>query len=95
MKDGQASATLTTDFILSDIKIAGILADVGDNCKGVQPATIDVKSGENFDPLKGGVLKGNFVLPKFAESCGALALLINVLVPGPNNTLQIKLAAKS
>lgn len=75
---------------LSNVKIAGIPANVGSKCQ-TTPATLSVKSSGKFDLIKGGVLAGTFTIPKFS-GCGLLNTpLINALVPGPGNTVSLHL----
>lgn len=75
---------------LSNVKIAGIPAFVGDNCKTVDPVTIpaDTPAGQGFDLLGGGELTGTFSLGDF-DHCGINTWLINQVIPGSGNTVDL------
>lgn len=76
---------------LSDVKVADIPQNVGDKCQTKQPIALSVKNTKPFDLTKGGFLHGTFTIPSFAD-CGLLNTpLINLLVPGPGNTVSLHL----
>lgn len=83
---GSASYTVQ----LSNVKIAGIPAFVGDSCKTVDPVTIpaNTPAGQGFDLLGGGELTGSFSLGDF-EHCGINTWLINQVIPGSGNTVDL------
>jgi hypothetical protein len=78
---------------LSNVTVAGIPTPVGSNCATTQPVQIDVASptGKPFDLTKGGVLTGTYTIGDFAN-CGLTTTLINLLVPGPGNTVSLTLS---
>lgn len=76
---------------LSDVKVAGIPQNVGDQCQTKEPIALTVKNTKPFDLTKGGFLGGTFTIPTFG-GCGLLNTpLINLLVPGPGNTISLHL----
>jgi hypothetical protein len=75
---------------LSDLKVAGIPMPVGDNCKTKTPATLNLVSGDDWNVLQGGTLTGTYTIPEF-ENCILATPLINLTVPGPDNTISVKL----
>ncbi|WP_228151116.1 choice-of-anchor D domain-containing protein [Tamilnaduibacter salinus] len=64
----------------------------GDECRTAEPVTINLESpeGETFKPLEGGNLTGTYELPPL-ENCGALTDIINQLMAGPGNTIDLSL----
>jgi hypothetical protein len=53
---------------------------------------IKLASLPGFNPLKGGKLAGTYTIPPFAN-CGLATALLNATVPGPGNTITLKLGA--
>ena len=51
---------------------------------------MSLASQPGFNVLKGGNLAGSYTLPAFAN-CGLATLLIDVTLPGPNNTISLTL----
>lgn len=78
---------------LTDVKVAGIGAAVGDNCQTAEPIVMnaDTRPGEGFDLQAGGTLVGTYTLGKFAD-CGLTTGIINMLIPGPGNTAEINVS---
>lgn len=64
----------------------------GDECRTAEPVTINLESpeGETFKPLEGGNLTGTYALPPL-ENCGGLTDIINQLMAGPGNTIDLAL----
>lgn len=86
-------STASYTIKLTDVKVAGIGANVGAKCQTVAPAVInaDTRPGEGFDLEKGGTLVGTYTLGKFAN-CGLTTEIINALIPGPGNTVTINVS---
>jgi len=78
---------------LSNVQVAGIPTPVGSQCETASPVTIKVATpkGTVFDLTKGGPLTGTYTIGNF-QNCGLTTALINLLVPGPNNTVTLKLS---
>ncbi|GGF37431.1 hypothetical protein GCM10011519_08710 [Marmoricola endophyticus] len=75
---------------LTDVKAAGLPAFVGDTCQTKEPISVpaDTPDGESFNIVSGGHLTGTFDIGSF-EHCGLTTPLINLLVPGSGNTLDL------
>lgn len=75
---------------LSNVKLAGIPAYVGNHCQTKQPVSIpaDTPAGETFHILRGGNLTGEYTIGDF-EDCFLQTALINLIVPGSGNTAQL------
>ena len=75
---------------LSDVKVAGLPAFVGSTCQTAQPITVpaNTPADESFSLTDGGHLTGTYTLGKFAN-CGLTTGIINALVPGSGNTLDL------
>lgn len=86
----QVSSTATYYVKLSDIKVAGFPTFAGSKCKTKAPVSIPVgtRPDEGFDLINGGELVGTYTIGTF-ENCGINTPLINSLVPGSGNTVDI------
>jgi hypothetical protein len=82
---------------LSNVKVAGIPAFVGDNCRTTTPASIPLKSGPGFNPVVGGDLLSDpsFTIPSFT-GCKLITVIpfftdlaLHALISGPDNTLKL------
>lgn len=75
---------------LSNVKVAGLPAFVGDYCQTADPVIIpaNTPAGQTFSILRGGELSGEFSIGNF-EHCGLDTLLINQLIPGSGNTANL------
>ena len=89
----QVDSTAKYYVRLSNIKIAGFPTFPGDNCKTKQPVTIPVgtRPNEGFDLINGGELVGTYTIGQF-ENCGINTGLINSIVPGAGNTVDIQVS---
>ncbi|QCF27940.1 choice-of-anchor D domain-containing protein [Hydrocarboniclastica marina] len=69
------------------IKIGG-----GDECRTMDAVNISLQSpeGEQFAPLEGGILAGEYDLPPL-ENCGPLTGVLNHFLSGDGNTIQLGL----
>lgn len=101
INDGQTTGTLnlntgavktTSKITLRIVKltVAGIPQIVGSHCQTSKPAVITVTSQKDFNILQGGHLAGTYTIPPFAH-CLLDTLLINLTLPGPGNTISLKL----
>jgi len=86
------SATSSYTLQLSNVTVAGIPTPVGSQCETADPVSIAVATptGKVFDLTKGGQVTGTYTIGNFAD-CGLTTALINLLVPGPNNTVSLNL----
>lgn len=75
---------------LSNIKVAGLPTFAGPHCRTIDPVTIPANTpeGEGFEILGGGTLQGTYTIGKF-HHCGLNTLLINAVVPGSGNTVEL------
>ena len=87
------SATASYYLKLTNVKAAGLPTFQGNSCQTAAPVTIPVATpaGESFDLTNGGDLTGTYTIGKFSN-CGLTTGLINLLVPGPNNTVTFTLS---
>lgn len=87
------NATATYDIRLSNIKVFGFPTFAGPWCKTKNPVTIPVANapGTNFDLIGGGTLSGTYTIGEF-QHCGLNTWLINALVPGSGNTVDIQVS---
>ena len=80
------------DIRLSDVKVAGLPAFVGDFCQtGRTVIPANTPKGEKFDLTTGGNLTGTYTIGSFSN-CGLTTALINQLIPGPGNTASLVLS---
>ena len=95
LDEATASVKSTASYTiqLTDVKAGPLPAMVGDNCKTVSPVVMgaDTRPGEGFDLEKGGTLVGTYTISNFAN-CGLMTGIINLLVPGPDNTATINVS---
>ena len=79
---------------LSNIKVGGIFPlFAGPRCRTKDPVVIQANTpaGETFHYVNGGRLTGEYSIGDFAH-CGLNTPLINALVPGDGNTIELTLA---
>lgn len=93
VRDGaltRVESTASYFIKLSNVKIAGLPGFVGSHCQTKNPVQIPANTpdGETFNIVTGGTLAGEFSIGNF-EHCGLSTLLINLLVPGDGNTVQL------
>lgn len=91
--NAEVTSTATYDVKLSNIKVFGFPTFAGPFCKTKDPVTIpaDTVDGEGFDLLGGGRLVGEYSIGEF-EHCGLNTWLINALIPGDGNTVDIEVS---
>jgi hypothetical protein len=90
--DGGIQATSHISLKLTSLKVAGIPVPVGNSCETAVPATITLTSESGFNALTGGTVSGTYTIPHFAH-CLLATPLINLTLPGPNNTITLTLGA--
>ncbi len=90
--DGGIQATSHISLKLTSLKVAGIPVPVGNSCQTAVPATITLTSESGFNALTGGTVSGTYTIPHFAH-CLLATPLINLTLPGPNNTITLTLGA--
>jgi len=90
LKNGVVTTTAQVTLKLTSLKAAGIPIFVGNQCETNTPATITITSQAGFNLLNGGNLAGTYTIPRFSH-CGLATLLINLTIPGPNNTITLTL----
>jgi hypothetical protein len=90
--DGGIQATSHISLKLTSLKVAGIPVPVGNSCATAVPATITLTSESGFNALTGGTVSGTYTIPHFAH-CLLATPLINLTLPGPNNTITLTLGA--
>ncbi len=91
--DPNTGSVTTTSLItmkIVSLTVAGIPQPVGNSCQTSTPVSVTVTSQPGFSILKGGNLAGTYTIPPFAN-CGLETLLINLTLPGPNNTITLTL----
>ncbi len=90
--NGGIQATSKITLKLTSLKVAGIPVPVGNSCETVIPATIPLTSLAGFNALTGGTVSGTYTIPRF-EHCLLATGLINLTLPGPDNTITLNLGA--
>lgn len=87
---GATEAKTKATLKLSNLKVAGIPTPVGSNCQTKTPVDLTLNSGADWGVITGGTFTGTYTIPDF-ENCLLATPLINLLIPGPNNTITLKL----
>jgi len=77
---------------LTSLLISGLAIPVPATCQSATPAVVKLASQTGFSVTKGGNLAGTYTIPPVAN-CGELTALLNVIFPGPGNTINLKLGA--
>ncbi|TYL55368.1 hypothetical protein FXB39_03210 [Nocardioides sp. BGMRC 2183] len=77
---------------LSNIRVVGFPLFAGPFCRTSDPVTINANtpSGERFIPGQGGRLTGTYSIGDF-QHCGLNTWLINTIIPGDGNTIDLQL----
>jgi hypothetical protein len=96
IKNGAITGEAAVTLRLSNVKVAGIPAFVGDNCRTATPATVPLKSGPGFNPVVGGeLLSESFTIPSFT-GCKLITVIpffvdfaLHALISGPDNSLTM------
>lgn len=89
----QVQATATYYIRLSNIRVVGFPTFTGPSCRTKVPVSIPVSTpaGESFAVFTGGRLSGSYVIGAF-QNCGLNTWLVNALVPGGGNTVDLDLS---
>ncbi|MFI5430091.1 hypothetical protein [Aeromicrobium sp. UC242_57] len=89
--DASIESTASYYIKLSNIKIVGFPTFTGSHCRTKVPVSIpaNTPAGENFHLTQGGNLEGEYTIGDF-EHCGLNTWLINLLVPGSGNTVDLQ-----
>ncbi|MGH3405833.1 MAG: hypothetical protein ACRDRJ_25560 [Streptosporangiaceae bacterium] len=77
---------------LASLFISGLAIPVPKTCQSATSAQVDLASLKGLSAVKGGNLAGTYTIPPVAN-CGELTALLNVIFPGPGNTIKLKLGA--
>ncbi|SOD71146.1 hypothetical protein SAMN05892883_0725 [Jatrophihabitans sp. GAS493] len=89
------TADLKANLGVKSVKAFGVLPLTSGSCTTASPVSIHLASngkGE-FSPFTGGTVSSKFAIGNLAN-CGLLTPLLNVIFPGPNNTLTLDLVAQ-
>jgi hypothetical protein len=90
LSTGAVATTSHITMQLVSLSVAGINVPLGSSCETSQPVTVNLASEPGFNVLAGGTVTGTYTLPPFAN-CGLAGILINLTLPGPNNTITLTL----
>src|SRR5262249_44640523 len=90
LNTGAVTTTARITLQITSLSVAGIPVPVGPACESVAPATIGVASQPGFSIVRGGNLSGTYTTPSFAN-CGLVTPVLNLTIPGPGNTITLKL----
>ena len=89
---GAVKTTSKITLQLTSLLISGLAIPVPTTCQSATPAVVKLASQKGFSVTKGGHLAGTYTIPPVAN-CGELTALLNVIFPGPGNTINLKLGA--
>jgi hypothetical protein len=92
INSGGMQSTSKVIIRLSNVKVAGLPILVGPHCESAYPATINLAGKDGFNAVLGGPVGGTYTIPPFAH-CLLQQILINQLIPGPGNTIDVTLGA--
>ncbi|MEU3049793.1 hypothetical protein ABZ705_25330 [Streptomyces sp. NPDC006984] len=90
LRTGELRTRTLLTLRLKDLRVAGIPTPVGSNCRTRIPAELALTSEPGFNALRGGVLSGEYTIPRF-EHCLLATPLINLVIPGEGNTVRLTL----
>ncbi len=91
LSTGAVTTTSRITLKITSLSIAGLPVPVGNSCESATPAVVTVTSQSGFSIVNGGTLAGTYTIPPFAN-CGLLITpVLNLTVPGPGNTISLKL----
>jgi hypothetical protein len=85
---GAVKTTSKITLQLTSLSIAGLNVPLPAACESATPAVIKLASQKGFSVLKGGNLAGTYTIPPVAD-CGLLTPLLNLIFPGPGNTITL------
>ncbi|WP_317493071.1 Ig-like domain-containing protein, partial [Haloechinothrix sp. LS1_15] len=86
--------TTSSDVLvkLPRVNLLGFPISKRDTCQTEEPAEIAMSSTD-FSPFDGGVLSGEYTIPRL-EGCGFFTPLISALTSGPGNTIELDLVPR-
>jgi hypothetical protein len=87
---GAVTTTSKITLRIVSLSVAGIPVPVGNSCQTKDPVVISVASQPGFNVVEGGNLAGSYTIGDFS-GCGLATLLINLTIPGSDNTITLKL----
>jgi hypothetical protein len=74
---------------ITSISVAGVNIPVGSSC-ATSPFDVTISSDPGFTIGGGGPISGSFTISDF-HHCGITTPILNLLIPGPGNTLDLTL----
>lgn len=89
---GAVKSTSKITLQLTSMSMAGVTIIPPATCKSATPAVIKLTSEKGFSVVNGGKLHGTYTIPPMA-GCSLLTPVINLVFPGPANTITLKLGA--
>jgi hypothetical protein len=92
IQNGSVKTTSKITLQLTTLTIDGLTLTMPATCESATPAVIKLTSQKGFSVIKGGNLAGTYTLPPVA-GCGLLTPLLNLVFPGPGNTITLTLGA--
>lgn len=92
LSTGGMKSTTKVTLRLSNVKVGGLPIVVGPRCQSAYPATVVLEGKDDFNAVLGGPVGGTYTIPPFSH-CLLQQLLINQLIPGPDNTIDLTLGA--
>jgi hypothetical protein len=87
---GAVQTTSNITLRLVSLSVAGLPIPVGPACETSAPTAVTLNSQPGFNVLKGGTVTGSYGIPAFTN-CGLATLVINLTLPGQNNTITLTL----
>jgi hypothetical protein len=88
--EGQMSATVTVDAVITAARAAGATLISGGSCRTATHAVVPLRSKPGFNLERGGRVAGSYHRPPFT-GCGWITPLVNLLAAGPGNAVVIDL----
>lgn len=87
------TSTVSYYLKLSNVTVGGLPGLVGNNCQTILPVKIKASSPVSapFDLFAGGPITGTYTIGLFAN-CGLQTALIDLLIPGSGNTINLQLS---
>jgi hypothetical protein len=92
IQNGSVKTKSKITLQLTTLTIAGVTLTMPATCESATPAVIKLASQKGFSVIKGGNLAGTYTLPPVA-GCGLITPLLNLIFPGPGNTIALTLGA--
>lgn len=83
------SSTSSVSLEITSISVARVNIPVGNSC-ATSPFNVTISSDPGFTIGGGGPISGSFTISDF-HHCGITTPILNLLIPGPGNTLDLTL----